>query len=340
VTPRPQPQRFSIHGIATEIDCQVPALEPELERLLGGFRVSSFPERCQPTVGSIRPYSKPEVLRHLSSSARRVTLTHESGELYEDGERFWLIDDRWGMVEINLLKSQWRAWLLPHARVDAVRCAEAAVLWPMAQLLRMKGLYLLPAASVTRNGFGILLLSPLDMTPELTALVRAGCRVIGQRWTALRERDGTIEMLHLPGLVDRACSPHVRRMTGGPATSAWVDLAHEHLGCEQAHATCDGVFVIARGRHPAAHLRQLHGDALDAVRAGWPIAELHPLRRHGQFPAKLASKCACYEVALSRDPNDLLGLLRALPARGTGIKVTTFVTGNAPVRPTRPLVAA
>jgi hypothetical protein len=310
-----------------EIDCDVSGLGPELGRLLGGFRVDAFEDRCQPTCGSIRAYREADVLRHLSPGARRVWLADESRELYEDGERFWMIDDRWGMVEINLLKSQWRAWVLPNAQIDAVRCAEAAILWPMAQLLRAKGLFLLPAASVARNGLGILLLSPLGLAPELSALVRAGWRVIGQRWTALRERDGNVEMLHLPGLIERPVSPRMRLTTSAaePSSSAWMDLAHDHCGCELSRGTCDGVFVISRGRRPTAHLRQLHEDALDAIRAGWPIEELHPLRRYGQLPAKLASKCAAYEVALSRDPHDLLALMGALPQRGTGITVTTYV---------------
>jgi len=334
-----KPARFSLHDLPIEITSDVPALDAEIARVLGPYRVpSGFTGRAYPTSGVIRPYVESEVVRRLPPRARRVTATDAVGELYEDGERFWMIDDRIGMVEINLLKSQWRAWLLPHPRVDAVRRAEAAVLWPMAQLLRMKGLHLLPAASVVRNGFGILLLSPVDVTPELTSLVRAGCRVVGQRWTALREQDGRVEMLHLPGVIDRALSPHVRLMGGGsgatPATSsAWMDLSRAHLNCEQRRATCDGVFVIARGRRPAVHLRPLNGDSLDAIRAAWPIAELHPMRRHGQLPAKLAATCACYDIALSRDPDDVVGLLGALPARGTGITVTTYVKGNAMGRP-------
>lgn len=316
---RTQPLRFDIYGLAIELACEVADLEPEIGRVLGSFRVASLAQRGQPTTGTVKPYNEAEVVRHLSPNARRVMLPHESGELYEDGERFWMIDDRWGMVEINLLKRQWRAWLLPRPRVDAVRAVEAVLLWPLAQLLRAKGLYLLPAASVVRNGLGLLLLSPLGLAPELTALVRAGYRVIGQRWSALRERDGRIEMLHLPGMVERPISPRMRLPGERDATPTWTDLAHEHCGCELSHGTCDGVFVIARGRRPTAHLRRVGDSALDVIRSGWPIEELHPLRRHGQLPAKLAARCTCYEVALSRDPNDLLGLMAALPERGTGI---------------------
>ncbi len=311
--------RFELYGMAIEIHCAIPELEPEVRRVLGGFRVATPPSRGQqPSLGFIRPYDEADVLRRLSPRARRVHLANAPTELYEDGERFWMIDDRWGMVEINLLKSQWRAWLLPQTRVDGIRRAEMAILWPLAQLLRAKGLYLLPAASVVRNGFGILVFSPLGLAPELTALVRAGCRVVGQRWTALRERDGQIEMLHLPGMLERPLSPRMRLATSD-LSPTWIDLAREHCGCEVAQSPCDGVFVIARGRRPTAHLRQLNDEAQSAVRGGWPIEELHPLRRHGQLPAKLAARCACYEVALSRDADDLLRLMSALPPRGTGI---------------------
>ncbi|MGB7161107.1 MAG: hypothetical protein WBD40_23810 [Tepidisphaeraceae bacterium] len=333
LTPRP-PARYSLYDLPIEIACDVGTLDAEIARVLGPFRVrdgGAFAGRAQATTAIIRPYEEADVMRRLSPRAKRVTSASAATELYEDGERFWLIDDRWGIVEINLLKSQWRAWLLPNPRVDPVRRAEMAVLWPMAQLLRARGLYLLPAVSLVRNGFGLLLLSPFDLGPELSTLVRAGCRVVGQRWTALREWGGHVEMLHLPGVIERPLSPRMR-LAGAMTTTApmkttaptdtWVDLAREHCGTELSHAPCTGVFVISPGRRPAAHLRPLGADAVSVLRGGWPIEELHPLRRHGQLPARLASRCACYEAALSRDPHELLGLMNALPQRGTGIGVT------------------
>jgi hypothetical protein len=68
-------------------------------------------------------------------------------------------------------------------------------------------------------------------------------------------------------------------------------------------------------------VRPLRESAIDALRAGWPIEELHPLRRHGQLPVKLAAKCACYDVGLSRDAGDVLRMIAALPQRATGITV-------------------
>ena len=332
ITPRP-PMRYSLYDQPIEIACEAGGLDAEIARVLGPFRVRELTGRKQlPTTGVIRPYDEADVLRHLSPNAKRVVSSEASAEVYEDGERFWLIDDRWGMIEVNLLRSQWRAWMLPEPRVDPVRRAEMAVLWPLAQLLRARGLYLVPAASIVRNGFGLLLLAPYGLGAELGAVVRAGGRGVGQRWTVLRERDGRVEMLHMPGMIERPVSPRMR-LAIPSVTHNWFDLTREHCGAELSAAPCTGVFVIAHGRRPSAQLRELKADALDVLRGGWPIEELHPLRRRGQLSARLATRCACYEVALSRDPHDLLMLMNTLPQRGTGIHLTLPVRSNAPARP-------
>src|SRR5687767_15245632 len=41
-----------------------------------------------------------------------------------------------------------------------------------------------------------------------TTLFRS--RLVGQRWTAVREEDGKIDLLHLPGRVQRVVTPRLR----------------------------------------------------------------------------------------------------------------------------------
>src|SRR4051794_22381010 len=165
------------------------------------------------------------------------------------------------MAEITLLRAPWRSWVLPAPRIDPHACAELAVLWPLAQLLRGRGVHLVPAASVARDGWGALILSPFSVEPELTALVRAGWQIIGQRWTAVRderaereEGDG-LTLLHLPGWVERDLEPRVRfprlpfgrrrdgayEAAGGPALSAFADLAAEHPAARGHQAACGAV---------------------------------------------------------------------------------------------------
>ena len=310
-------QRYALHGCALGLSSGVKSLAPQIDHLLRDFRVTQWPPRVVPVSGTIWPYEQSHVLKHLSPGARRVATNCDLLELYEDEERFWLVDDRWGIAEINLLKGQWRSWVLPNPAIDATRVAEMAVCWPMAQLLRARGLYLLPAASVAFCGRAFLLISPFGVEPELTTLIRGGYRIIGQSWTALRERDGRFEMLNLPGQVERPIPPGLRLAgSGGGETSSptCIDLMREFAGVEQQQGWCDAILIASSGRRASAGAHALDRTAAAQVlRTAWPIFELHPSRRHGQLPARLAQKVPCFQLALSREPRDLLGILAALP---------------------------
>jgi hypothetical protein len=313
--------------LALELRCDVPALLPELGHFLHPFTVADFPHGFSPITGSIHPFELTTVQRHLSPSAVPFAATRDLIELYQEGDRFWLIDDRWGMAELNLLKGQWRSWVLPRPTTDAMRCAEMAILWPLAQLLRARGLHLLPAVSIARDGWAALIICPFSLEPELTALVRRGYRVIGQRWTALREEDGRIAMLHMPGSVERIAAPRLRGGSSGRVTLSSspgrVDLNAEYLGSHQNHAFCDAVLVTEFGRRPAPQLSELdHTAAMNALRRAWPIVDLTPHRHAHQLTPRIAQHCRCGELQLSRDPQDLLRLLhefRASRRRASGV---------------------
>jgi hypothetical protein len=308
----------------------IPGLHREIDHLLGEFRAASWGEKSLPVTGTVWPYEQPHVLRYLSPVARRLTGNSDLLELYEDNERFWLVDDRWGIAEMNLLKGQWRSWVLPNPSIDAVRIAQLAILWPMAQLLRARGLYIVPAASVSFAGRSFLLISPFGIEPELSMLIRSGYCAIGQSWTAIREEQGRFSLLHLPGYTQRSIPPGMRLHTTEAAPS-WVDLMREHDAAEQQQGWCDAVLVVDPARRPRADVRPLErGAASQLLRQAWPIFELHPNRRHGQLPARLAMKLPCYQLHLSRDPRDLLqilsklktpttaGLIRPEPLRAAG----------------------
>lgn len=296
---------------------QLPLLETALSRALGEFAITDGQVTTSvttPVEGTLKPYEKDEVLRHLSQSAVCVSSPRDPMELYQDEERFWLIDDRWGLAEMNLLKGQFRAWILPEAALDAHRVIENAIVWPLAQLLRGRGLYLMPAAGFVRAEVGLLILSPFGIEPELTALLRSGFRIVGQRWTALRDEDGRVTMLHLPGRVERHRSPRLRSVATDP-NGEWIDLESEFCGSAATHGAVTHVLLIEPGRRPTPMLRHIpKSNALPALRRAWPIAELHPHRVNGQFPAKLSRRCEVFAARLSQRSQDLLELLDA--ARG------------------------
>ena len=301
-------QKFAVHGLGVELQASVSGLEPFVHRLLSTFAVPGLPPGFAPVHGTVRPYDEAEVMRHLSPAARALPSSHDLADVYQDGERFWMLDDRWGMLEINFLKAQWHSWVLPRPHVDPVRCAERAVLWPLAQLLRPRGLHLLPAVAAARDGWAFLLLCPFGGAPELTTLVRSGYKLIGQRWTAVREEDGRLSLLHVPGMVE-----HAPKQLG--LKPRWADLTEQWPGAWRNHAFCDAVLVAEPGRRPHANIRQVDAASGPALlRRAWPIDELHPSGRHSALPAKLAHLCRLAEVQLSRDPLELLPLLDALRA--------------------------
>lgn len=218
----PTQHRFSLHGAAVELSCSVPNLRREIRATFGGFALQEADPRS-PCIGVIVPYEQAEVVRHLSSSAKLVSRTPELAEVYRDGERFWLVDDRWGVCELNLLKNTWRSWIVPAPELDPFRCMEMAAMWPLAHLLRGRGLHLTPAASVAQQGSGVLLISPFGLEPELVALRDVGYQFIGQRWTVLRNDEKEVLLLNLPGRVER--NDLRPRTPNFPESDNWIDLA-------------------------------------------------------------------------------------------------------------------
>ena len=296
-TPMPSVFQKTLFGTPVEVACEVDWLGDEIACLLDPFQASSLAEKAGDRrwtsrvriTGSVRAYDQADVLRHVSGTAVRVANARPGMngmmELYQDAERFWLVDDQWGMMEINLLKKSWRSWMLPYPTLDLGRCAEWAALWPLAQLLSGPELALLPAISIVREGWGVLIFSPLKMEAELEALSRDGFEVIGPRWSCLREVAGEVRMQNFPG--------------GGEG--------FESTGC-------DAVVMVEATRRAVSRVDELARNAsLHALHRHWPIVPLHRSRR--QISVKLASDARCCEVQLSRQPGDLVKLMDALQRR-------------------------
>ena len=301
--------KISLHGAPIGVSCAVEQLIPQIDRILRPFISPHLPANSSMASGIIRPFEEAEVLRHLSTRARRLTMGDPSLELYQDCERFWLVDERWGIAEMNLMKAQWRSWVLPNCAIDSLHLAEGAMLWPAAQILRPRKLHLVPAASIVRGGWGVLLLCPFSLELEMTRLIKAGWKIIGQRWTALRERDGTIEMLQMPGPIEKAKSLATRRRGTGSAIK-WVDLSQEFLGCQEKSALCHAVVIAEPGRRSSPKFTDLTvSRAQEALRHHWPIADVHAASRCGMLANRLSQLCRCAQVQLSHDPAELLLML-------------------------------
>lgn len=313
--------RLNVHGLAAELRCSLPGIRQMIADLLTSLIVDAWPEGFQAVEGTVDAYDADVVARHLSPQADRIAIFGDHAELWRDGERCWLIDDAWGLCEINLLKRSWRSWLLPAGQLDPLRAIEQAILWPMSQVLMARGLSLVPAASVVHRGRGVLLLSPFSLEPELSALLEGGHGLIGQRWTACREEDARPVLLAMPGRVERSPIPHLRSkprslMSIEPMRSEWVDLSSNSTTCR--YAWCDMILLVEPGRRAAAKLTPLSGaSATAAVRRAWPMPDIGHMNRQAQFATRLPQTAAIYQVELSRDPIALVRLLEQLPAAGS-----------------------
>lgn len=317
--PRPHAQRgttlkLAIYGPSVELTSAVPELESQLQRTLGQFTVDDFPGEAGLIRGSVRRYNEAEVLRRLPVMAQPLHRHGDLIEIYSHEERIWTIDDRWGMCEINLLRGQWQSWVLKQPKLDSVRLCDAAVLWPLAQLLKHKGIHLIRAASVSRGPFAALLLSSIGLGPELALLMAGGFRLIGQRWTFVREESDQIELLQMPGVVERqATAPF------GQTISEWEDLTTHAPNLSQRHAFCSAVMVAEATRRPRSALSMVElEEAGELLRRSWPIPELHPTRRHAQFPLRVAQLCPCFRLQLSREPRDIVMLFDSLQVSAVG----------------------
>jgi hypothetical protein len=309
-------RRFSLHGQVIEIECDDPVIQDQLDAMLALFAGAKQPPHGAqtPVSGSILRYDVEEVLRSVSPTAGQVA--SQSGamdltEVYEEGERYWFVDERWGLAEVNPLKGQWRSWGLPGPalKLDPPRCAERAVLWPLAQLMPARGVHLLPAVAAVRDGWAVLILCPFTLEPELRAMIRAGYRIVGQRWTAVRQEEGRLALLHMPGRVERPGACHSR----GAADDAWLDLTAGQGWARQEHAFCDAVLVVEPGRRGCAEARELSPpEAAAHLRRAWPLPDVHAARRACHLPALLSRQCRCASAQLSRDPRENLELLAAM----------------------------
>jgi hypothetical protein len=314
---------FSIHGAAVNLANAFPALDEQIQFFLKPFFSVSQP-LVTPARGEIRAFDLAEVTHSLAPAAASERQSDDLVDIYSLGEKNWVLDDRWGMCEIDLLRNRWQSWVLPHPTLDPVRLAEAVVVWPLAQLLRLRGIELVPAISVERGGWGALIVSPYSITAEISRLIRAGYRVIGQRWTALMRPHGKIVMRRMPGVVEamEAGNKRIGRRT------AWIDLLAANPWQTAELSSCDAVIVIESGRRVKSHGRVVSvSESRRLLRRYWPMAEL-PLNRSRaqQTTAALASQCLCLSLQLSRNTDEFLQLMEFARQR-TASRVQVAITG-------------
>jgi hypothetical protein len=302
----PIKSHFSIHGPAVTLINSCRQLDEQIAFFLDPFALKRHSPQALEIHGQIRPFDLTEVTRSFSAAADSRRHCDELVEIYSLADRHWIVDERWGVCEIDLLKHRWRSWLLPRSLLDPVQLAEAAVLHPMAQLLRLRGVELVPAISIERAGWGALVIAPYPISAEIARLVRAGYRVIGQRWTALVRQNGRITLRRVPGILESPPSPGKSL----PRGAAWIDLTSDNPWASADLAWCDAVLSVAPGRRSTSQGRVVPvAESQAYLRHAWPLPQL-PLDRPRQHPAAtLAAQCICLSLQLSRHEDEFLQLI-------------------------------
>jgi hypothetical protein len=326
--------RYRIHGLSVRLELGVPALAASTDCLLRSFAEESNPQSPPQSVcsrGIIRAFNSEEVLRSVTPAAVAVGRIDKLAELYALDERFWLVDERWGICQLNLLKHEWRSWILDRpatgpkpnsaansvansaeASANSTAVLESALLWPMAQLLKIRGVELIPAISVLRAGWAALILSPYGLDREIVRLQREGYTLIGPRWTALACRKDRVMLLPFPGAgeLSRGLLPP---LTINPPKNP-PGKSENNASLE---ALCQAVFIVEPGRRAVTRGRTLaSAEGAELLRRAWTMTELPPNRkRPGSVAGRLACQCRCVSVQLSRQEEDFFQLIESARRR-------------------------
>jgi hypothetical protein len=302
-------RRFCIHGLPITIDLSSPFLQPKIDAVLRPFIVEKINSPIPVAHGSIQSFNSTQVLRNVNPQATRVGSIDNRAEIYSLGEQYWLIDERWGICWLNLLKRQWRSWMLPKPTLPTNQCIDAAVLWPMAQLLKIRGLHLIPAISIRRDQWSALILSPYPLDREIIRLASAGFTIVGPRYSALREKQSRVELLDFP----HESANHTATSPSSPTD-------------------CQAVFLIESARRLVTRGKILtNPDAAAArIRHALPFMEVPPTRRRlGDFAAHLARQCRCVSVELSKNEEDFHQLIESSRRRWSDAHKIQITIGSA-----------
>jgi hypothetical protein len=332
--PLPIKYSLSIYGTGVQLANSCPALDDQIAFFLNPFQ--TVRKEMGALRGEIVPFDVAEVTHSLSRAGTSERHSDDLVEIYSIGEKHWMVDDRWGMCEIDVLKRRWRSWVLPQPSLDAVQLTEAAAIWPMAQLMRSRGVEIVPALSIERSGWGALLITPYPIPAEISRIIRAGYRVIGQRWTALVKQNGRIVLRRIPGLMQ---SPGSSGWSIG-RRPIWTDLTADNPWASADLAWCDAVLAVMPGRRAKTVGRVVSpGESQTLLRRAWPIPDLPISRPRLLHPAGLLARdCHCLSLQLSRNEDEFLDLMEFIRRR-TGTRVQVSIN-NALRRHLAPVRAA
>lgn len=211
-------QDFEIHGIGVRVDTDIPLLAAAISELLRRFTHPPTTDSQPLRFIYERSGKVPDPLSNGSSDGGGPLLFSTSWEnAFDLAGRLGLNWDVYGRDGCLLLDYHRRGRLrldvsegvLDGSLTEPLDLHPALLpsiffFFPLAQLLARRGLHIVHAAALERNGRGVLIpgLSGSGKSTSCVALIRAGYRCLSDDKPFLRDTENGLELLAFPEMID------------------------------------------------------------------------------------------------------------------------------------------
>lgn len=331
-------QHFTIHGIGVRVDAGIPLLAAAIGELLRRFAHPPATDSQPLRFIYGRSGKAPDPFSHGSSNGGGPLLFSTSWENAFDlagrlgvnwdvyGRDGCLLLDyhRRGRLRLDVSEGVLEGSLTEPLDLHPALLPSIFFFFPLAQLLARRGLHVIHAAALERNGCGVLIpgLSGSGKSTSCVALMRAGYRCLSDDKPFLRETENGLELLAFPEMIDVtdqtiAFFPELRERT----TAIEVGYRKKRFCAEMLYpgSTADAV-------KPSVILfPQISEESTSRVE---PLSKIRTLQallphsllcfdrevsvRHFGLLSRLVETTACYRLHFGRDVMDLPRLIDPL----------------------------
>jgi hypothetical protein len=328
---------FHIHGINLRIETDIPVLARGVTELLNEFPQPSdingngLTVVCRTAEGcGTENRKKDHHLRgeRLYTSSPTDTLDLEALgiklDVWRDGSSLLLDFHRHGWLLLDPEQGALEGCLtepitLHHQIVGSLFC-----LMPLSRLLAARGLYMIHAAALERNGRGVLMpgVSRSGKSTSCVALMRAGYRCLSDDKPFLRGNGSGIELLAFPekiDVTDQTVSFFPELCTAPVALTSGYRKKQFRPEAIYPGSTADAVrpdlilFPEISGEPTSRVERLSRAKALEAILPHSLLVFDHAISTdHFQLLGRLVDGADCYRLHFGRDVMDLPRLIDPL----------------------------
>jgi hypothetical protein len=197
---------YAVHGQTIRFSTESPALAVAAAEALTGFPMGRTADTVADLVVRLEGVSAAaEASLQLPQSATLVRRSQEadgaiSFALRRDGSRWFFDFGETGLMCLDPCGARVEGWLADPDRLPGDLAASFVALAAI-ELLRFRGLYVIHAAGVEKDGAGILLVAPSGSgkTTACLSLVRAGFRYLSDDHPLVVSTGTGFELLPFPG---------------------------------------------------------------------------------------------------------------------------------------------